>query len=79
MLQGALSILSYGNKTKKFFITAIILLVTYMIVYTVLGFIFVTVLHFGVFGFSMVQLIGGIAVFVIAITKSNEMKKVLHK
>lgn len=79
MLQGALAILSYGNKTKKFFVTAIILLVAYMIVYAVLGFVFVAVLQFGVFGFSLVQLIGGIAVFVIAIIKSNELKKMLHK
>lgn len=79
LLHGALSFMGYEKETKQFVIRAIKALVVFFIIFGAGSFLLVAVVCMGTTGIALAQTLGSILIFVWAVVKSNEMKKLIKK
>lgn len=79
LLQGALSIMGYGNPTKKFIISSVKTLAVFFIFVGAGSFLLISVFAMGITGISLAQILGSVLVFAWSVVKSNEMKRLLNR
>lgn len=79
LLHGAFSIMGYGKATKKFISSSVISLGAFLVIFGIGSFLSVSVLAMGITGIALIKTLGSILIFVFAVVKSDEMKRLIKK